>query len=95
LSIAPLVEIEWISTQWTSARVAGFEPFEQAARMEEVLAGRTTFGGQLFVATDHGITDGALGLAFERSSDVLSPGRQSVDNAAVLFALQVSTRWSM
>lgn len=42
--------------------------------MEEVLAGRAAFGGQLFVAADDGIADGAFGLTFERSSDVLSPG---------------------
>jgi hypothetical protein len=60
--------------------------------MEEVLAGRATFRGQLFVAADDGVADGALGLTFERSGDVLSPGRKTVDDAAVLFGLQVSTK---
>jgi hypothetical protein len=35
----PLVEIERIPAQRTSARVAGLEPLEETSRVEQVLAG--------------------------------------------------------
>jgi hypothetical protein len=85
-----LVEIEWISTQRTRAGVARLKPFKQAARMEKVLAGRATLGRQLFVATDDRVANGALGLTFECSSDVFPPGRQAVDDAAVLYRMRLA-----
>lgn len=79
------IEIEWIPTQRTRAGVARLEPFEQTTRMEEVLAGRTAFGRQLFVGADDRIADGTFGLALESARDILAPCRETVGDTPVLF----------
>lgn len=68
------IEVERISTQRASARVARLEPLEQTARVEQVLACRAALRRKLLVAANDGVANGALGLAFEGASDVLAPG---------------------
>ena len=79
-----LVEIERIPAQRARARITRLEPLEQAARMEEVLARRTALRRQLLVARDDGVADRALGLALERTGDVLAPGGEAVGDGTVL-----------
>lgn len=78
------VEVERVPTKRTCARITGLEPFEQAAGVEEVLARRASLGWELFVCADNRVADGTLCLALERSSYVLAPGGEAVNDAAVL-----------
>lgn len=87
-----LSEAKAVATKRTGACVAGFEPFEEAACMKQVLAGRASLGGELLVARDDRVADSALGLAFEGACDVLPPSRETVDQVTVLRKL--CQRWS-
>lgn len=53
--------------------------------MEQLLARRAALRRQLFARADEGVADGALGLAFERARDVLTPGGETVRDGAVLI----------
>lgn len=52
--------------------------------MEKVLACWAALGRQLFVSTDDRVANGAFSLAFEGTCDVLAPGSEPIDDAAVL-----------
>ena len=52
--------------------------------MEEVLASPTPLARQLFVTTDDTVANGTLCLSLERTRDVFPPGRESVDQIAIL-----------
>ena len=52
LCTQPLIEVESIPAQWASTRIARLEPLEQTRRVEEVLAGRATLGGQGLLGVD-------------------------------------------
>lgn len=52
--------------------------------MEQVLASRAALAGKLLITTDDGVTDCALSLTLESSSDVLAPCGKAIDQVAVL-----------
>ena len=58
--------------------------------MEQILACWAALGRQLFVSTDNRVANGTFCLAFERSGNVLAPGSESIDDAAVLDSYQLS-----
>ena len=78
------IEIERIPTQRTRAGIARLEPFEQAARVEQVLASRTALGWQLLVGTDDGVANRTLGVSFHCASHIPAPCAEAIGDAPVL-----------
>jgi len=53
--------------------------------MERLLACRASLARELLVCADDGVANGTLGLAFERTLNILLPGDDAIDNVPVLF----------
>lgn len=84
------IEVERVSTQRASAGVTCLEPFQQTARVKQVLTCWTALGRKLFVGTDDGIANCALCLSLESSSDVLAPRREAVSYTSVLRQVSIA-----
>lgn len=64
--------IEWVSAEWTSALVAARKPLEEAARVEQILAGLAALIRHLLIRRYDGVTNRALGLSLESADDVFA-----------------------
>ena len=64
--------VEWVSAEWTSALIAARKPLEEAARVEQILAGLAALIRHLLIRRYYGVTNRALGLSLESSDDVFA-----------------------
>lgn len=78
-----LTIVERVSAKWTSTRVTGLEPLEQTRAVEQVLASAATLAGQLSVARNDTVANGALRLSFESAGDIASPCGQTINEIAI------------